>query len=775
MFSYPVSAAIAYITGLLLSPYIYSTSPKLFAIMLTAFILVPVFLVFAANKAYKMKLWILAIVPACFISGVYITGYRTNTDIKPLKPFEGTEITVIGTVCSEIKEYESGCSFIIKSDTVISNGKKYKIIRKIKASSDTVPVPGKCISAKGKLSPIKEKLNSTSFDSKNYYAQNGIFHSVYAKEISETDNPSNLNFAEKINLMTNMYISDFTEKCFSDEDAALMKGILLNNKSEITDETYAAMQQSGTNRYIYCTYIHICLILFLISHLIKKKSAKNTVITVLLLLYLILNTGKPSAWKICLFIPITYIFYARKGVKSIKPAVAFTVLITAVLSPYTVKSDGFILSVSATILISAFSKPLYNFMIRIFRHRKMSASVSVFFIFTVLMSPLAKLLGYNLTLYSYIAGLILIPAINTVYILSPLAILSYILTGSYADTVIHYILKFITGTSYFISGLPGSTLVTIPFGKWFTLAFYFLIYSIYSHISKRRFSHISVCASLIFATIVSGVMYSRRNLAEVSFVSVGNADCCVIKLPTGENIMIDGGGSPEYTDYNIGDSEVIPYLSANGISKLDCIILSHYDKDHAQGIVSAIRNLKVDNIIMPDYIDSGIYKETIKKEAKLRNIDITYIRETQRHKLAENLYAKFIYTEGQQQADNSNDASLVTHLTYGNVKMLFTGDITRPVEAGLSDINCDILKIPHHGSKTSTSEYLLSKTTPIYSVFCVGENNPYGHPVPMVLNRCRKYGSEIIRTDECGDVHFYINTNKIHSVSSFRKGSLTKK
>jgi len=109
------------------------------------------------------------------------------------------------------------------------------------------------------------------------------------------------------------------------------------------------------------------------------------------------------------------------------------------------------------------------------------------------------------------------------------------------------------------------------------------------------------------------------------------------------------------------------------------------------------------------------------------------------------------------------------------VKMLFTGDITRPVEAGLSDINCDILKIPHHGSKTSTSEYLLSKTTPIYSVFCVGENNPYGHPVPMVLNRCRKYGSEIIRTDECGDVHFYINTNKIHSVSSFRKGSLTKK
>ena len=239
--------------------------------------------------------------------------------------------------------------------------------------------------------------------------------------------------------------------------------------------------------------------------------------------------------------------------------------------------------------------------------------------------------------------------------------------------------------------------------------------------------------------------------------------------------MLDGGGSPEYTDYNIGDSEVVPYLNAKGISKLDCIILSHYDKDHAQGVISAIRNLKVDNIIMPDYIDSGIYKETIKKEAKLRNIDITYINKTQRHKLAENLYAKFIYTDKQQQADNSNDASLVTHLTYGNVKMLFTGDITRRIEAELSDINCDILKIPHHGSKTSTSEYLLSKTTPIYSVFCVGANNPYGHPVPGVLERCKKYESEIIRTDECGDVHFFIDTNRIHNVSSFNKMALKKK
>ena len=767
MFSYSVSAAISYITGLFLSDYLYTENARLFLIFMTAFVLLPASFCYAMKKVYKLDIWILTIVPSLIFGGAFISGFQESRMKNPLSPFVGNEITVHGTVVSDVKMYETSCAFAVKTDSIDYDGKTYKIKNKIHATSNMKPSPGSGVILKGELKPVKKKLNSTSFDREKYYHRNGIYYSLHSDDIELAE--ATLTVFEKLSIFLRVKIAEYIDKMYTEEESSLIEGIILNNKSEIPDETSYAMQKSGIYRYIYSPYIHILFIIFLISFVTKKKNAKMAVLCCFLLIYLILNTGKPSAWKICIFTAAAYFVNERFGRKNIKVAIAVTVLIVAILSPLTVTDSGFIMSAAATVLISAFSKNLYGFFMRKLRHKKLSSSFSVFIIFTFLLSPLSQVLGYQLTPYSYFAGIILTPVICAIYVIFPINILIYILTGQSVNMGIPAILKFIKEVSEFISNMPGSRIVILPLGLFTTLSFYFVLYALYMYINKRRNYKIVMAVSLLAITISSAHLYMKTLYAEFTFVNVGQGDCCVIKLPDGQNIMIDGGGAPEYSDYNIGDAEVVPYLLSNGISKLDKIILSHYDKDHSQGVISAMKNIRVSELIMPAYAPNDEYRRLLENTALSENVRITFITETTDMQLGKDASAEFIYTDMQKNSKNANDCSLVTKFIYGSTTFLFTGDITRRVEAVLEDIDCDILKIPHHGSKTSTSERLLMKTTPRYSIFCLGKDNTYGFPHTAVVDRCRKYGTEMLRTDELGDIHFYLNKHGIKKLSSFQK------
>jgi competence protein ComEC len=254
-------------------------------------------------------------------------------------------------------------------------------------------------------------------------------------------------------------------------------------------------------------------------------------------------------------------------------------------------------------------------------------------------------------------------------------------------------------------------------------------------------------------------------------LDVGEGDSIFIENKNGVKILVDGGGIPEnlQSEYDVGERIVVPFLRRKGISKIDIVILTHPHNDHLQGLLSVLKNFKVGIVL-----DSG-YEN---KENPLYYEFLSLIKEKNiRYKIVKygdifNLGSSKIKILNPQvpylnltKSDIDNNG-IVFKLTEGNVRFLFTGDIYKEGECKIlengEDIESDILKIPHHGSNTSSSLEFLEKVKPKISIISVGRDNTYGHPSKEVIERIKKIGSSIYRTDKNGAIILKVKNDKIY-------------
>lgn len=221
--------------------------------------------------------------------------------------------------------------------------------------------------------------------------------------------------------------------------------------------------------------------------------------------------------------------------------------------------------------------------------------------------------------------------------------------------------------------------------------------------------------------------------------------------------MIDTGGKITYEKkewqksnktYNVSDG-VIKFLKSKGITKLDYLIISHGDQDHAGDALNIIKKLNVKKVVLNNGSTNSLEKKIINTSVKItNNYNLKYFNVI-------NLNNGFY--------DNENDASLVNYITFLKYKFLFMGDAPKNVEEKIIEkynlFNIDVLKVGHHGSKTSSSKYFIDKIIPKYSVISVGRNNRYGHPHEEALSNL--INTKILRTDNDGTITFKINKNKV--------------
>ncbi|MBR6949078.1 MAG: MBL fold metallo-hydrolase, partial [Bacilli bacterium] len=245
---------------------------------------------------------------------------------------------------------------------------------------------------------------------------------------------------------------------------------------------------------------------------------------------------------------------------------------------------------------------------------------------------------------------------------------------------------------------------------------------------------------IIFVDIL--IPYLDSN-AYVYFLDVNQGDSClVISANRKDVIMIDTGGMD---NYSVSDN-VISFLYSLGIDKIDLLILSHGDKDHAGEITNLLKNIDIEHL----KLNKG---ELSEYELIARNNISLSPYETK------NMYLTYL---NYKEYDNENDNSVLTYIKINGVNILSMGDASYTVENDLINkykINVDILKVSHHGSKTSSDSYFINSINPKYSVISVGKNNKYGHPNKEVLENLKN--TEIYRTDLDGSIMFKIKNGKI--------------
>lgn len=246
-------------------------------------------------------------------------------------------------------------------------------------------------------------------------------------------------------------------------------------------------------------------------------------------------------------------------------------------------------------------------------------------------------------------------------------------------------------------------------------------------------------------------VYEQTDSAfEVHYIDVGQGDSSLI-ICDGQSMLIDAGENGHEID-------VLNYLRTHGIEKLDYIIASHQHSDHIGGLPEVLDEIGTDNIIMP----------RLTKEQTPTNSTYTAFLKSVQNSGAKVIASKVgaTYTLGSasfeilgpvtDDAEDINNMSVVVKMTYGENTFLFTGDAEKEEEREIiatgADLDCDVLKVGHHGSGTSSGVDFLDVVSPEICVIQVGADNDYGHPHENIVERLMKYSDEIYRTDLCGDI-----------------------
>ena len=241
---------------------------------------------------------------------------------------------------------------------------------------------------------------------------------------------------------------------------------------------------------------------------------------------------------------------------------------------------------------------------------------------------------------------------------------------------------------------------------------------------------------------------------EVHFIDVGQGDATLVKADD-KYMLIDAGDNSKGT-------AVQNYLKKQGVKKLDYLILTHTDADHIGGADVIITKFDIDTLFMGDFKKDNKTYEELTNAIDYKSLKYSTPAVGNEYKLGN---ATFTIVAPNTTYDDPNNSSIALLLKNGEDTFLFTGDCEEEAETDILangiDIDCDVYKVGHHGSKTASSKSFLKAITPTYGVISCAEENSYGHPHAAALNNLRDMKVKIFRTDEQGSIVAYSNGTEI--------------
>lgn len=245
-------------------------------------------------------------------------------------------------------------------------------------------------------------------------------------------------------------------------------------------------------------------------------------------------------------------------------------------------------------------------------------------------------------------------------------------------------------------------------------------------------------------------LQGRTGALRVHFLDVGQGDSVLVQFPDGRNMLVDAGG-------NESAGTIINYLKKNGVKNLDYLVGTHPHEDHIGSMDAVIKNFLVGEVLMPGVTANTRTFRDVLAAVKKKGLKITTARAGVNILETDNLSAR-ILAPNKSTYEELNNYSTVIKVKYGEVAFLLTGDAEELLEqeilAGNADVKADVLKAGHHGSRSSTTPAFLKAVCPRYAVISVGAGNDYHHPHQVTLERLRKAGVDVLRTDQKGTIVF---------------------
>lgn len=600
---------------------------------------------------------------------------------------------------------------------------------------------GSIVKVEGKLDYPKKNTNFNLFNYKNYLLSEKIYFVLTANKITYIKDTDNIFFKAK-NLLIN-YINNFKTKDY-------LYTFILGNTSLLEQDTKKSFQNNGISHLFAVSGMHITLISTLLMYLLKKITKNHDIsyiITIFILLfYTFITNFSSSILRAFLLFLLIYINKKFKfNLKTIE-IIMLILLILLMYNPFYIYSIGFKFTFIISIILILFSKKINNFK-NYFSKLLMTSLISFFVSLPIVINNF-----FEINLISPLLNLIFVPFISI--IIFPFSLISLIFP--FLDNIFYIIVKFMENISIYINNTLSINIIIGKMNLIMIVIYYLLTLICLNKVLVKKYIYVLPIITLIL--IYSNINYFNKNLI-VTMLDVGQGDSLMIAFPNNKgNILIDTGGIVNFTktNYEISTSTIIPYLKSIGIKKINYLVLTHGDYDHMGEAINFVNNFKVDKVILNCGSYNDLEKDLIKVLDKKKIEYYSCIKEL-------NIDNNKLYFLNTKEYDNENDNSNVIYTELYGYKFMFMGDAGVEKEKDILNkynlSNIDVLKVGHHGSKTSSSKSFINEANPKYSIISVGKNNRYGHPNKEVLNTL-KY-SKIYRTDQVGSIMFKIKNNKL--------------
>ena len=586
----------------------------------------------------------------------------------------------------------------------------------------------------GKFNKPNNNTNFNLFNYKKYLLSKKINYIISANKIVKIKETKNILYILKNKLIQRV------NKC--SKSSHYIKTFLFADKTDIDDEIYSNYQMLGISHLFAISGMHVSFVSILLLKILffLKKDSRYIVISLLLIIYLFLTNYSVSMARACFqFI----IFFINKKLKFNIKNINLVILLFSIFlfyNPYYIYNVGFIFSFTISFTLIYFNKMLIegSFFIKILKISLLSFLVSL---------PIIINNFYQINILSIIFNILYVPFVS--YILFPLNILTVLFP--FLDSFNYFIINIFESLSKILLNINYLSFSCAKLPVFIIVTYYLLLYILLRKISLKKV--LCIILFLIFLILYKSIVIYPK----VIFSDVKQGDSLVIRI-LNKNILIDTGGISNYNNlnYDLSKNVLIPFFKSEGIKKIDYLVLTHGDYDHMGEAINLVNNFKVDKVIFNCGPYNDLEKELIKVLDKKKIKYYSCIKEL-------NIDKNKLYFFQTKEYDNENDNSNVIYTELDGYKFMFMGDASTTTEHEILNEynipNIDVLKVGHHGSRTSSSKEFIDEINPKYSIISVGKNNRYGHPNKEVLNTLEN--SKIYRTDQDGSIMFKIKNNKL--------------
>lgn len=765
--------------GLCLAAILCDLFFGLFASILLALLVIPSFGLYLKHNHIPMwNIVVAIIIPVIIIKTEYqMASYSLVDKLDKEKVYA----SVSGEVKS-VSKSDKGYSLIIKNAVFEPNDLDYtgpKLTLLVYVSDGDYMI-GDRYSFYGEIQNFERPRNPGEFNVRNYYHSQGIQYLIKAKSSALLSEGQNSIYRWCYEFRNN--IKSIFSRTYSEKNVGVMDSIILGDKTELDRNVKYEYQRNGIAHMLAISGLHISLIGVLLYKLLLRRFSfliSGSVALFTIGVFLVLTGNAVSAKRAVIMLAVIVLADILGRSSDLANTLGFAACLILVENPYYIMNSGFQMSFLAYAGI-VFIYPIF------------SNKHTIFLIFRMPNEKDCNI--FTMLLFRIIDGLILSLCIQ-------LATLPIILNSTYQVPVIGVILNLIVipllsvvMVSGLITGIVGLFSINIAIffagAGTYILNFYELLCKLADNIRLGvilsgkpsdvvLIVYVIICICLVMfknKILITGCLillfpflgYNSPRGITVTMLDVGQGDCTVIQTHGGTTFLFDAGSSSRS---KAGKNIVYQYLKYTGEKSLDYIFVSHTDEDHINGVLELLEvqdsTFEIKNMVLPDIRDKERDEkyQLLCKKAVNRGVKLHFVKAGDRLSV-DGVSISCLHPCIDYDYSSANDYSAIFKLEYEQFSMLMMGDAEKEAEECMIRDNklgnMDVLKVGHHGSKSSSTDSLLNIVRPQIALISCGINNKYGHPNKEIIDRLNSIDSRIFRTDMSGAITLYIDNNNIN-------------